>query len=75
MPRSLDNRKQLTIALSEDVLTYNKIRPQFSLQGNTPKETFYGKSIDINTYKTHFKRQKMQRKAVNQQNVCRTCDS
>jgi putative transposase len=74
LPRNLENRKQLTIALSEDVLTYNKVRPQFSLQGNTPEETFYGKYIDISTYKTHFAEQKTQRIVVNQQNKCKTCN-
>lgn len=74
LPRNLENSKQLANALSEDVLIYNGIRPQFSLQGNTPQETFYGKSIDISTYKTHFAGQKTQRKAVNHQNICKGCN-
>lgn len=37
-----------------DVLTYNTIRPQFPLQGNTPQETFLGKLIALKSYKTHF---------------------
>ena len=30
-------------ALAEDVPTYNKMLPQYALQGNTPEETFSGK--------------------------------
>jgi transposase InsO family protein len=74
LPRNLENRKQLTTALAEDVLTYNTIRPQFSLQGNTPEETFSGKSIAICNYKTHFAEQKVHRIAINQQNKCKTCN-
>ncbi len=35
-------------ALAEDVPTYNKMLPQYALQGNTPEETFSGKPLDIN---------------------------
>jgi len=58
LPRNLENRKQLVNALAEDVPTYNTIRPQYTLQGNTPAETFLGKPMDINHYKTHFDSQK-----------------
>ena len=54
LPQNLANRKQLEIALEIDVQTYNTICPQLSLQGNTPVETFSGKSLDIHHYKTHF---------------------
>jgi hypothetical protein len=54
LPRNLEDRKQLINALAEDVPVYNTIRPQYSLQGNTPEETFSGKPLDINHYKTHF---------------------
>ncbi|TEB40901.1 hypothetical protein D0809_28255, partial [Flavobacterium circumlabens] len=47
LPRNLENRKQLTEFLSEDVYAYNNVRPQFSLQGNTPEESFSGKPIAI----------------------------
>jgi transposase InsO family protein len=52
----------------EDVPTYNAIRPQISLQGNTPEETFEEKSLDINHYKTHLDNQKIVRITQNQQN-------
>ncbi|WP_432222279.1 integrase core domain-containing protein [Flavobacterium sp. TMP13] len=54
LSRNLENRKQLKGALSEDVHIYNSIRPQLSLQGNTPEETYGGKQITFNNYKTHF---------------------
>lgn len=73
LPRNLANRKQLETALRDDILTYNTIRPQLSLQGNTPAETFTGKPVSLNTYKTHFSEQKNCRVIENQQNSCKTC--
>ncbi len=73
LPQNLANRKQLEIALETDIQTYNIIRPQLSLQGNTPSETFSGKSLDINHYKTHFDNQKIVRITQNQQNRCENC--
>ena len=73
LPQNLTNRKQLDAALAIDVLTYNSIRPQLSLQGNTPAETFSGKSLDIRHYKTHFDNQKTLRITQNQQNRCKGC--
>lgn len=74
LPQNLENRKQLMNALAEDVPTYNTIRPQYSLQGNTPEETFGGKPIADNSYKTHFAEQKTQRIVINQQNKCKACN-
>ena len=71
LPQNLENRKQLGRALENDGITYNTIRPQLSLQGNTPAETFAGKSIKI--YKTHFDEQKTLRVIQNQQNSCQGC--
>jgi putative transposase len=73
LPQNLTNRTALETALVTDVLTYNTIRPQLSLQGNTPSETFSGKPITINIYKTHFHEQKTLRIAKNQQNKCNSC--
>jgi putative transposase len=75
LPRNLENRKQLIHALAEDVRTYNMIRPQFSLEGNTPTETFEGKIIHLKSYKTHFEEQKRGRVMLNQQNKCKNCES
>lgn len=73
LPRNLEDRKQLINALATDVLTYNTIRPQLSLKGNTPQETFSGKTMDTNHYKTHFDNQKALRITQNQQNKCKGC--
>jgi putative transposase len=73
LPKNIENRKQLLIHLSNDVEIYNSIRPQFSLQGNTPNETFEGKTIDITVYKTHFEQQKSLRISKNQQSKCKSC--
>jgi len=56
-----------------DVPTYNTIHPQLALQGNTPEETFEGKPMDINHYKTHFDNQKTLRITQNQLNRCNGC--
>ena len=74
LPRNSGNRIQLLHALAVDVNTYNSIRPQLSLQGNTPEETFYGRPVAINNYKTHFAQQKAERITINQQNKCKTCN-
>lgn len=73
LPKNLATKEQLETALMRNVLTYNIIRPQLSLQGNTPIETFSGKPIALNTYKTHFKKQKTLRIIANQQNKCNAC--
>jgi hypothetical protein len=74
LPQNLINREQLESSLIENVLTYNTIRPQFSLQGNTPAETFSGKPIALNAYKIHFQEQKTLRISSNQQNRCKNCN-
>jgi len=74
LPRNLENRKQLLNALIENIPVYNTIRPQLSLQGNTPEETFEGKPMDMNHYKTHFESQKILRITQNQQNRCEGCN-
>jgi putative transposase len=66
-------QKQFLQAMSSMIFTYNEIRPQLSLQGNTPAEVYQGKRIDISMYKTHFPEQKLLRKAQNQHNICKTC--
>lgn len=74
IPQNLANREQLDVALGIDVHTYNTIRPQLSLQGNTPVETFNGKTLDLKIYKSHFEVQKTERTTVNQQNRCKGCN-
>jgi putative transposase len=73
LPRQLQCTEQLLKALEIDVAIYNNLRPQLSLQGNTPSEAYSGKAINIKTYKTHFGVQKKYRIAQNQQNKCAIC--
>jgi hypothetical protein len=54
LSQNLTNREQLETALVADVLTYNAIRPQLSLEGNTPQETFLGKLVALKSYKKPF---------------------
>ena len=75
LPRNSGNRIQLIDALHKDVLIYNTLRPQLTVEGNTPAETFAGKALDMSTYKTHFSEQKSLRVLENQQNSCKSCKS
>ncbi len=72
-PRNIENGTQLKKALEEDVLTYCNIRPQHSLRGNTPFETFNGKPMAISQYTLHFTKHKALRKAQNHLNRCKKC--
>jgi len=69
----ITTKKQLETILKETVSIYNTIRPQMSLSGNTPLETFNGMSIDLSRYTNGFGKQKTLRKQVNKQNACRVC--
>lgn len=73
LPRKLENRKQLEKALDEDIEIYNNIRPQQSLSGNTPNETYDGKPVDIFQHNSHFKAQKELRRKENNKNKCKRC--
>jgi putative transposase len=73
LPKNLTGRGQLETALKIDIQTYNIIRPQLSLHGNTPAEAFNGKTIDLKNYKSHFEVQKIERTSINQQNQCKGC--
>ncbi|MEN2402573.1 integrase core domain-containing protein [Flavobacterium sp. MC2016-06] len=74
LPQNLVNREQLEFFLIENIRIYNSIRPQLSLQGNTPAETFVGKPMALNSYKIHFQEQKIYRTSANQQNRCISCN-
>ena len=58
LPKELSSRKQLEMALEKDIQTYNNIRPQLSLSGNTPFESYHGKNHDFGKFSAHFKAQK-----------------
>jgi hypothetical protein len=68
LPQNLTKREQLETVLVIDIQTYNTIRPQLSLQGNIPTETFSEKIITLKNYKTHFERQKALRVTQKQKN-------
>lgn len=72
-PKEIINRIQLTNILADTIHVYNTIRPQMSLGGNTPQETFYGLSIDISRYTHNFKEQKQLRLIQNKKNACKVC--
>lgn len=72
-PRNLENSIQLEKALKEDIFIYCTIRPQRSLLGNTPFETYSGKSIASSNYTIHFGKQKALRITQNHLNRCKRC--
>jgi putative transposase len=73
LPKQLENKQQLTLTLPADIAIYNDLRPQLSLGGNTPSETYSGKTIILNHYKTHFPEHKIARIKQNKQNNCQIC--
>ncbi|EOG6896817.1 transposase [Flavobacterium psychrophilum] len=75
LPRHLENLRQLLLALEQDVYTYNNIRPQQNLLGNTPAETFAGKPISSSNYKSHFLEEKILRITQNHLNRCKKCSN
>ncbi len=57
----------------DTVSIYNTVRPQMSLGGNTPKESFGGQCIDISKYTNNFKEQKVVRIQQNKKSACKVC--
>jgi len=72
-PKQINISSEITKALDEAIPIYNTIRPQMSLAGNTPFETYYGKTLDLNKYKTHFLEHKANRIIQNTANPCKVC--
>jgi len=72
-PKEIPDRKRLETILEETVTIYNSIRPQMSLQGNTPIETFQGKSVDFSIYSQRFHTQKVIRIQQNKKTNCTKC--
>ena len=72
-PKEIVNQNQLRKILNQSIEIYNHIRPQMSLGGNTPFETFNGISIDLSRFTNGFKAQKQLRKQLNMQNACEIC--
>ena len=72
-PRPIANRNQLDLVLETSVSIYNTIRPQMSLGGNTPQETFNGLPIDFSRYSHKFNEHKAYRRQQNKKNSCKVC--
>ncbi|OWP82955.1 hypothetical protein BWK59_13100 [Flavobacterium davisii] len=69
----IENTAQLDKALLEFIRNYIYIRPQHSLKGNTPFETYNGKTMSISHYNSHFEAQKQFRKEQNTKSSCKKC--
>jgi len=72
-PKEIHSGNSLKSILKEVIHSYNTIRPQMSLGGNTPQETFNGLPIDISRYTHNFKEQKQLRLIQNKKNACNQC--
>ena len=73
-PKTIKNKNNLEQLLTESVSTYNTIRPQLSLGGNTPEETFNGTVIQFSKYSQKFKEQIKIRRKHHQNNQCDRCE-
>jgi putative transposase len=71
--KGIEDGKQLGNILEETITVYNSVRPQMSLGGNTPTETFQGKIIDFSVYSKSFNAQKVIRIAQNKESNCTKC--
>ena len=60
--------------LQEAIETYNNSKPQMNLGGNTPNETFYGKTIKFSSYSKNFQAQKVLRIEQNRKSNCIKCN-
>ncbi|QYS92589.1 hypothetical protein JJC04_04250 [Flavobacterium covae] len=67
----IENTLQLYNTFPQIIRNYCNIRPQHSLKGNTPFETYNGKTISISHYNSHFQAQKQFRKEQNNKNNCK----
>ena len=72
-PKEIGDGKQLGNILEETITVYNAIRPQMSLGGNTPSETFNRKTIDFSVYSKNFNVQKAIRITENKKIKCKRC--
>ena len=72
-PKEIDKGNQLESIMTDTIYTYNTIRPQMSLGGYTPQETFDGLSIDISRFTHNFKKQKDLRIQRNRKNAFKVC--
>ena len=68
-PLELENSKQLHTVFPEIITTYDTIRPQHFLKGNTPEETYN----NLPVIQPDFKKAVKHRIAQNQLNRCKIC--
>jgi len=73
LPLKLQNSHNFIQKLTEIIHLYNHVRPQLILGGNTPSETYDGKTTDLNQYKDHFATAKAERIAKNKNPNCKIC--
>ena len=71
--KEIPDRNKLETVFNQSVSIYNTIRPQMSLDGNTPIQTFKGKSIDFSIYSKSFNTQKIIRIQQNTKSKCIKC--
>jgi putative transposase len=72
-PKNINTGIGLKKVIDESIPIYNNHRPQWSLDGNTPSETFSGIPMDFSNYKSSFSKQKAIRLTQNKDNSCRIC--
>jgi putative transposase len=72
-PKEISDRNKLETVFNQSVSIYNTIRPQMSLQGNTPIQTYEGKPIDFSVYSQRFNTQKIIRIQQNTKSKCIKC--
>jgi putative transposase len=72
-PKEIENGNQLANIMTDTISIYNTVRPQMSLGGNTPQETFDGLSIDISRHTRNFNEQRAIRTQKNRKSACKVC--
>lgn len=72
-PLDIQNGNHLEKVLVESVSIYNSVKPQWSLAGNTPDESYFGNPLNFSQFTMHFNEQKQVRIKQNQQNYCKVC--
>ena len=71
--KEIPDRSRLASVFEETVSIYNTLRPQMSLKGNTPIQTFEGIPMDFAVYSQRFPSQKTVRIQENRKTKCQIC--
>lgn len=72
-PKEIPDGNRFKPIFEQIVPIYNTIRPQMSLHGNTPIQTFEGKPMDFSIYSKRFHTQKTIRIQQNTKPKCQKC--